>query len=316
MSGATLSQLHAMLSIAVALRSGADPMLAGQVEGLIGRMTAMLAQLGEPIPEIAQHGVAAEAPVTPSLRLDGQVAIVTGASGGLGSLGACAFAEAGADVVAVGRNLAKCERTAERVRARGRSALPLAVDVTDAEQVSKMVEATIQRFGRIDILFNCAGITSPLPFDASPLEDWWRVVDTNLKGTVLCTRAALPHMKAQRRGRIINMGSILSKVGIANRSAYTASKSAIAHLSQTLAFELGPFGITVNTIGPNVTVTDLNRELIKQQPELYGPLRARIPLGRLGEPEDLAGALIFLASPAASFITGQTLYVDGGYTAG
>jgi len=259
---------------------------------------------------------AAFTPVTPSLRLDGQVAIVTGGGGGLGTLGACAFAEAGADVVVVARNLAKCEATAAQVRARGRRALALSVDVTDAAQVARMAEATLAEFGRIDILFNCAGITSPLAFDAGEVDTWWNVVDTNLKGTVLCTRAVLPQMKAQRHGRIINMGSILSKVGIANRSAYTASKAAIAHLGQTLAFELGPHGITVNAIGPNVTVTDLNRDLIKQQPELYGPLLKRIPLGRLGEPGDLAGALVFLASPAADFITGQTLYIDGGYTAG
>ena len=310
----SVGAIRAMLDLARGLNARTDPLLAGQVEGVVGRLTALLAALGETLP--AGLDAAAPAPVTPSLRLDGQVAIVTGGGGGLGTLGACAFAEAGADVVVVARTLAKCEATAAEVRARGRRALALSVDVTDAAQVGQMVAATLAAFGRVDILFNCAGITSPLAFDAGSVDDWWKVVDTNLRGTVLCTRAVLPHMKARRAGRIINMGSILSKVGIANRSAYTASKSAIAHLGQTLAFELGPHGITVNAIGPNVTVTDLNRELIKQQPELYGPLLQRIPLGRLGQPEDLAGALVFLASPAAAFITGQTLYIDGGYTAG
>lgn len=255
-------------------------------------------------------------PTLPSMRLDGQVAIVTGGGGGLGTLAACAFAEAGADVVVAARNLEKCAASSDKVRARGQRSLALSVDVTDEAQVQTLVERTLAEFGQIDILFNNAGITSPLAFDAGTPEDWWRVIDTNLKGTYLCTRAVIPHMKWRRHGRIINMGSILSKAGLANRSAYTASKAAIAHLGQALAFELGPFGITVNAIGPNVIVTDLNRELVKTQPELYGPLLQRIPLGRLGQPEDIAGALVFLASPAAAFITGQTLYVDGGYTAG
>lgn len=254
--------------------------------------------------------------VLPSMRVDGQIAIVTGGGGGLGTLAACALAEAGADVVVAARSLEKCEATAQRVRALGRRALALSVDVTDPAQVDAMVAQTLAEFGQIDILLNNAGITSPHPFGEGSDEEWLRVIDVNIKGTYFCTRAVVPHMKARRSGRIINMGSILSKVGFANRSAYTASKSGIAHLGQSLAIELGPFGITVNTIGPNVTVTDLNREMIKKQPELYDPLLRRIPLGRLGQPGDIAGALVFLASPAAAFITGQTLYVDGGYTAG
>ncbi len=254
--------------------------------------------------------------ITPSLRLDGKVAIVTGGGGGLGTLAACAFAEAGADVVVAARTLAKCEATAAKVRALGRRALAVSVDVTNAPEVQAMVDAAREAFDRVDILFNNAGITSPKAMHDSPDEEWLGIIDVNIKGTYLCTKTVVPLMKAQGGGRIINMGSILSGRGMANRSAYAVSKAGIASFTKSMAFELGPFGITVNTLGPTVIVTDLNRELVKKQPELYGALLKRTPLGRLGEPEDIAGALVFLASPAASFITGQILYVDGGYTAG
>ena len=137
-----------------------------------------------------------------------------------------------------------------------------------------------------------------------------------IRGTFLCSKAVVPAMAARGSGRIINMGSILSKVGMGSRSAYVTSKAGIAHFTQALALELGPLGITVNALGPTVIVTDLNRELVRTQPQLYDSVRRRTALGRLGNPEDIAGALVFLASPAAAFITGQTLYVDGGYTAG
>lgn len=254
--------------------------------------------------------------VTPSLRLDGQVAIVTGGGGGLGTLAACAFAEAGADVVVAARTLAKCEATAEKVRALGRRALAVSCDVTSAGQVKAMVDAALETFGRIDILLNNAGITSGKTMLDSTAEEWFGVVDVNLRGTLLCTQAVAPIMKAAGGGRIISMGSILSTAGMANRSAYAASKAAIRSFTKSMAFELGPFGITVNALGPTVIVTDLNRNNIRTQPQLYEALLKRTPLGRLGEPEDIAGALVFLASPAARFITGQTIYIDGGYTAG
>lgn len=250
------------------------------------------------------------------MRLDGLTALVTGASGTLGTTAALAFAEAGADVAVTARTLSRCEATAEKVRALGRRAIALQADVLEGAQVKAMAAAVHQAFGRIDILFNNAGITSPRSFLESTDEEWLRVIDVNVKGTFLCTRAVAPYMIAQGFGRIINMGSILSKVGMANRSAYATSKGAIAHLTQSLAFELAPHGVTVNAIGPSVIVTDLNRELIVKQPQLYDAVLKRQPIARLGQPEDIAGALVFLASPAAAWITGQTLYVDGGYTAG
>ncbi len=318
----SLQRTRALYHQAVSLRLDLDPLLAGQHEAIIGRLSALLAAMGDPVPADALPVSGATtapsggADSLPSSRLDGRVAIVTGGGGGLGTMAACALAEAGADVIVVARSLDKCQATAQKVRSYGRRALALSVDVTQAAAVDAMVAAVLADFGQIDILFNNAGITSPRTLEESSLDEWWKVVEVNVRGTMICSKAVIPHMKERRSGRIINMGSILSDRGMANRSAYSASKSAIAHLTKSLAFELGPFGITVNALGPTVIVTDLNRELVKTQPALYESVVKRTPMGRLGEPWDVAGPLVFLASDAARFVSGQILFVDGGYTAG
>jgi NAD(P)-dependent dehydrogenase (short-subunit alcohol dehydrogenase family) len=250
------------------------------------------------------------------MRLDGQVAVVTGGGGGLGSLAARAFAAAGADVAVVGRTAASLQAAAEAVRAAGRRAAAIVADVTRSAEVNRMVEQAVAEFGRIDILLNNAGITSPKTLVELTDEDWHRIMDTSATGAFYCARAVAPVMMRQREGSIISMGSILSARGMAKRTAYSAAKAAIANFTRALALELGPHGIRVNAIAPTVIVTDLNRELVRTQPQLYQAVVDRTALGRLGEPEDIAGALVFLASPAARFITGQVLFVDGGYTAG
>jgi NAD(P)-dependent dehydrogenase (short-subunit alcohol dehydrogenase family) len=252
----------------------------------------------------------------PSTRLDGQVAVVTGGGGGLGSLAARAFAAAGADVAVVGRTAESLQVAADAVRASGRRAAAIVADVTRSGDVSRMVEQVAGEFGRIDILLNNAGVTSPKTLGELTDEDWHRIMDTSATGAFYCARAVAPVMMRQREGVMINMGSILSARGMAKRTAYSAAKAAVANLTRALALELGPHGIRVNAIAPTVIVTDLNRELVRAQPQLYQAVVDRTALGRLGEPEDIAGALVFLASPAARFITGQTLFVDGGYTAG
>jgi NAD(P)-dependent dehydrogenase (short-subunit alcohol dehydrogenase family) len=252
----------------------------------------------------------------PSMRLDGKVAVVTGGGGGLGRLAAHAFAAAGADVVVVGRTAASLEAAADAVRSSGRRAAAIVADVTRSADVNRMVERAVGEFGRIDILLNNAGVTSPKTVVELTDEDWHRIMDTSATGAFYCARAVAPVMMRQREGAIISMGSILSARGMANRTAYSAAKAAVANLTRALALELGPHGIRVNAIAPTVIVTDLNRELVRTQPRLYQAVLDRTPLGRLGEPEDIAGALVFLASPAARFVTGQTLFVDGGYTAG
>ncbi len=251
-----------------------------------------------------------------SFRLDGRVAAVTGGSGGLGGLAARTFAEAGADLVLIGRNEEKLAAGAEAVRSLGRRALTIAADVTDGGALAEAARRIEAEHGGLDVLFNNAGITSPKRLEETEPEEFQALVDTNLTGTYRSTRAFLPLIRQRGGGRIINMGSILSARGMANRVVYCATKAAVANLAAALAFELGPEGITVNTLAPTVIVTDLNRETIKRQPQLYEDLIRRTPLGRLGEPEDLAGTLLLLASDAGRFITGQTLFVDGGYTAG
>jgi 2-deoxy-D-gluconate 3-dehydrogenase len=249
-------------------------------------------------------------------RLDGQIAVVTGGSGGIGSAGALALAEAGADIALMGRNRAKLDAAAVAIMAVGRRAIVVEAEVTEEAAVDAAAAQIERELGPVDTLFNNAGITSPKLLADLPLPEWQRVIDVNLTGAYLCARAFAPGMQARKRGRIINMGSILSGRGMATRTAYSASKAGLANLGAALCFELGPSGITVNTIGATVIVTDLNRELVRTQPELYGEVLGRTALGRLGEVSDVTGVLVFLASPAAGFITGQTIYVDGGYTAG
>jgi NAD(P)-dependent dehydrogenase (short-subunit alcohol dehydrogenase family) len=251
----------------------------------------------------------------PALRLDGKVAIVTGGGGGLGSLAARAFAAAGADVAVVGRTAEKLRAVEDAIRGAGRRAAAIVADVTRSADVNRMVEQAVGAFGRVDILLNNAGVTSPKTAVELTDDDWHRIMDTSATGAFYCSRAVAPVMMRQREGCIISVGSILSARGMAQRTAYSAAKAAVMNLTRALALELGPHGIRVNAIAPTVIITDLNRELVRTQPELYQAVLDRTPLGRLGEPEDIAGALVFLASPAARFITGQTLFVDGGYTA-
>ena len=248
--------------------------------------------------------------------LDGRCAVVTGASGHIGRAAAAAFAQAGADIVLMGRDPAKLQAAAEPVERTGRRALVIAADVTDEAAMNAAGQRVLEAFGRVDILFNNAGTSSPKSCLDSTLADWRSVLDTNLTGAFLAVRAFAPAMIQNGYGRIVNMGSILSGRGMALRSAYCASKAGLANFGAALAFELGPHGITVNTIGATVIATEFNRGFIAAQPALYEQVLKRSALGRLGEIDDLLGMLVFLASPASGYLTGQTLFVDGGYTAG
>jgi NAD(P)-dependent dehydrogenase (short-subunit alcohol dehydrogenase family) len=247
--------------------------------------------------------------------LSGRVALVTGGGGGLGTLVAKTLAGAGAKVALLARSQDACERTAETIRQEGGQAFICTADVTDAEQIGRAVASVAKEAGPIDILVNNAGVTSPKSFMDLDIETWDRIMDVSAKGAFICMRAVAPSMMERRSGVIINMGSILSTRGLANRSAYCAAKAALANLTRAAAVEFGPYGINVNALAPTVIVTDLNRELVQTQPQLYQAIIDRTPLGRLGELEDLRGAVLFLASPASAFVTGQILHVDGGYTA-
>jgi NAD(P)-dependent dehydrogenase (short-subunit alcohol dehydrogenase family) len=252
----------------------------------------------------------------PKITMEGKVVIITGGGKGLGRVASLAFAAAGAAVVVASRTLENCEKVAQEIRDFGKCGFALKVDVTRSPDVTRLVETVEDEFGKIDVLFNNAGITMTSYCLDHSEQDWRNIIDTNLTGTFLCSKAVAKLMVRQRWGRIINMGSILSNYGMATRTAYCSSKAAVAHFTKALAIELGPYGITVNAIAPNVIITDLNREAIKKTPNLYNNILARTPVGRFGKEEDIAGVLVFLASPAAEYITGQTIYIDGGYTAG
>lgn len=248
-------------------------------------------------------------------RLDDRIAIVTGGSRGLGKAMASALAGAGANVVIVSRHLNEAQSSADEIRhSTGKKAIALEVDVSQQPQVERMVNRTIEAFGRIDILINNAGLNIRGSIEELRLEDLTQVLNINLIGPVLCCRAVAPHMQAQKYGRVINIASILGSVGMPNRTSYSSSKGALIQFTRTLALEWAPHNITVNAICPGPFATEMNRPLMEDQ-QVYQTFASKIPLGRWGEPEEIGGAAIFLASEASSFVTGATIYVDGGYTA-
>jgi NAD(P)-dependent dehydrogenase (short-subunit alcohol dehydrogenase family) len=249
--------------------------------------------------------------------LSGRVAVVTGAGTGLGVVFAEALAEAGAQVVCAGLHLEPVQRTAGRLEAIGREALAIQVDVTDEAAVSDMVRQAVERFGRLDILVNNAGIAVAGPPEELSLPDWQRVLDVNLTGVFLCAReAARAMLAAGTGGRIVNIASILGAVGSqpAPAAAYAATKGAVVNLTRDLAIHWAPRGILVNAIGPAYFPSEMTGDML-QIPEVRQEIERRTPLGRVGRPEELKGAVVYLASDASSYVTGQTLYVDGGWTA-
>ncbi len=243
-------------------------------------------------------------------RLDGKVAIVTGGSRGLGRTMALALAEAGASVALTARSLDSAEAAAKEIP----GALGLAVDVTRPADVEAMVARTLEVFGRVDILVNNAGINIRGPIEDLAESAWDDVIDTNLKGPWLCCRALAPHFKKQRSGRVINVSSMLGEVSLPDRTPYASSKGGLTLMTKTLALEWAAHGITVNALCPGPFKTEINTVLLND-PAVRAVWEARIPLGRWGEPEELGPAVVFLASEASSFMTGATLFIDGGYTA-
>src|SRR5437763_248921 len=254
-----------------------------------------------------------------AFRLDGKVALVTGASRGLGRAMALGLAGAGADVALVGRDRATLEPVAQEIeRDLERRTLPIPLDVSDVEAIPHAAAEVMKRFGRIDILVNNAGMNIRKPtLDCTPAE-WDAVIDTNLKGAFFMTQAVGRHMVEAGRGKILNIGSMTAFLGIPTVPAYTATKAALQQLTRLLAVEWAEHNIQVNAIAPGWISTDLTAPL-KTNPELaprYRWLLSRTPAGRFGEPHELVGAAVFLCSPAADFITGQILAVDGGILAG
>jgi NAD(P)-dependent dehydrogenase (short-subunit alcohol dehydrogenase family) len=246
--------------------------------------------------------------VSLSFRLDGKVALVTGASRGLGAGIADALKEAGAKVVGTSREQDSAEQVAKRL-----GSVPVVMDVADVGSVRAGVDRVASELGRLDILVNNAGLNIPQGVFDVDEASWNAVVDTNLKGTFFAAQAAARRMVAEG-GRIINIASQAGVVGIEERSAYGASKGGVTILTKVLAIELARHGITVNAVAPTFVATELTRTTL-EDPAWRERVLSRIPLGRVGEPEDVAAATVYLASPAAAMVTGHTLLVDGGWTA-
>jgi len=264
---------------------------------------------------------------TDEFRVDGKVAIITGGGRGIGGAIALTLAEAGADITVVARTEEQVEETAEEIRKLERKALAIPADVSQADQVKKVVEQTIAQFGKIDILINNAGIIVRKPVtllpgekasvyggtksEAHTLEDWQQVMDVNLTSAFLFAQAVGPHMTKQRKGKVINTSSTAADEGLPSLASYSASKAGLSTFTRCLASEWGPFNINVNAVAPGIIVTEMTAHHFKD-PKNKKVFLDRIPLGRLGQPRDVALLVLFLAAEASDYLTGQIFTIDGG----
>jgi NAD(P)-dependent dehydrogenase (short-subunit alcohol dehydrogenase family) len=250
----------------------------------------------------------------PDFRLTDKVAIVTGASKGIGYGTALALADAGAHVVVTSRELSRAQPVAEEIRQMGREALPLALEVTSLDSIEAMVQATLDRFARIDVLVNNAGINIPEPALDVSEEHWDRLLDINLKGVFFCAQRVGKVMVGQGAGKIINISSQMGFVGGKLRAAYCASKGGVVQLTKVLAIEWAGQGVNVNGVAPTFLKTPFTAPMFEDE-VFRNQVLGNIPLGRIGEVEDVLGAIVFLASSASDLVTGHTILVDGGWTA-
>lgn len=247
-------------------------------------------------------------------KLSGKIAIITGASKGLGKAMALALGAAGAKLALVSRNREQLNEVAGEVQASGVEVKVFQADVRREDEVAQLERDVLAQFGRVHILINNAGINIRKQITEFTLEEWNRVLDTNLTSVFLMCRSFVPHMKGTGYGRILNMTSIMSWVSLPGRSAYSASKTALLGITRALALELAPDGITVNGISPGPFATEMNTPLI-QNPEINQQFISKIPLGRWGKVEEIGQLALYLCSEDAGFITGTDILIDGGWCA-
>lgn len=249
--------------------------------------------------------------------LTGKVALITGASSGIGRASAASLAAQGAKVAVAARRMERLEELVGKIASKGGSALAVQMDVTVGEDRERAVAETVAKFGRLDILVNNAGVYAPTALASATEEAWDKVLDTNLKAYFFMAQAASREMAKNTWGRIINIASIAmggTGVGVAGSSAYVASKGGVVGLTESLAVELAPQGILVNAIGPGLIESEMTEGFIAD-PKLLAPLLTRFALKRVGAPEEIAAGVVFLASDEASYTTGAILYIDGGWLA-
>jgi NAD(P)-dependent dehydrogenase (short-subunit alcohol dehydrogenase family) len=248
-------------------------------------------------------------------RLDGRSALVTGGTRGLGRVMAEALAEAGASVCITSRSIDAARTAAEEIAAAsGARVEGIEAEVTTADGVNRLVDVAHRDFGRVDILVNNAGVNIRGTVGELTESDWDTVLDTNLKGVFLLSRAFGPAMCERRWGRVINLSSMLASIALPGRAPYAASKAGVVGLTRVLALEWAACGVTVNAICPGPFATEMNRQLL-EDPEKYAAFVQKLPVGRWGELHEIKGIVVFLASEASSFVTGAALAIDGGWTA-
>jgi NAD(P)-dependent dehydrogenase (short-subunit alcohol dehydrogenase family) len=248
------------------------------------------------------------------MRLKEKVAIVTGAGQGIGRAIALTLAREGATVAVNDIEMEKAERVAGEIRAQGGQALPLQADVSKAREVAALVKKTLDNYKRIDILVNNAGVIKMMRLLELTEEEWDRTMNVNIKSQFLCSKAVIPQMMKQKRGKIVNLASLSSHIGAPGLSAYGASKGGVLQLTKAMAVEVGKYNIMINAVSPGLTMTELIKSAIKDRPD-FSEGMDRIPLRRAAEPEDIANVVLFLASSESDYITGQTIIVDGGLMA-
>jgi len=246
--------------------------------------------------------------------LTGKVAIVTGGNQGIGLAISRGLAEAGAAVIIANRRAEEGAKAAESLKKEGLKVTSIPTDVNDESSIATMVAKVMENYGKIDILVNNAGVIVRKPAEETTREDYDRIMNTNLRGVFFCCQIVGKEMIKQKKGKIINISSDASQRAMPERSVYAASKAGVSHLTRCLALEWAKYNINVNAIGPGPTITPLNKQYFEEKPERMQQAIQSIPIGRMGDTSDYMGAAVLLASEASSFMTGQTLLIEGGST--